>query len=60
MPPYVIVILDKELMFAGCSRRCVEDYLKFPWTDIFKQLPESDKKYYREVTRPFIKIVTGR
>ncbi len=51
--PYKIIILDKEIVWGGCTKKTVQEWLEYTG----ENLSESDKKYLETVTKPFIRMV---
>jgi len=51
--PYKIIILDKEIVWGGCTKKTAQEWLEYTGED----LSESDKKYLETVTKPFLRMV---
>jgi hypothetical protein len=50
--PYKIIILDKEIVWGGCTKKTAQEWLEYSGDG----LKESDKRYLETVTKPFIKM----
>jgi len=53
--PYRIIVLDKEIVWGGCTKKGVQEWLDYD----DDRLNESDKKYLETITKPFIKMCIG-
>ena len=53
--PYRIIVLDKEIVWGGCTKKTVQEWLDYD----DDRLNESDKKYIETITKPFIKMCIG-
>ena len=53
--PYRIIVLDKDIAWAGCTKKSVADWLAYDG----KRLSESDKTYLETVTKPFLRMVVA-
>jgi len=53
--PYRIIVLDKEIVWGGCTKKTVQEWLDYD----DDRLNESDKKYLETITKPFIKMCIG-
>ena len=53
--PYRIIVLDKEIVWGGCTKKTVQEWLDYDGDG----LDESDKKYLETITKPFIKMCIG-
>ena len=54
--PYRIVIVDKHIVWGGCTRKTAQEWLDYDGANI----TEDDKKYLETVTKPFIRMVLGK
>jgi uncharacterized protein YjbI with pentapeptide repeats len=50
--PYKLIILDKETVWGGCTKKTAQEWLDYEGAG----LSESDKKYLETVTKPFIRL----
>ncbi len=53
--PYRIVIIDKEIVWGGCTKKLVQEWLDYDGAD----LDDEDRAYLETVTKPFIRMVCG-
>jgi hypothetical protein len=53
--PYKIVILDKEIVWGGCTKKTVQEWLDYAGDDLS---PEC-KEYLERITKPLIRMVCG-
>ena len=51
--PYKIIILDKETVWGGCTKKTAEEWLAYDGAE----LPDSDRDYLARITKPFIRMV---
>ena len=53
--PYKIIILDKEIVWGGCTKKTVQEWLDYSG----EELNEKNKLYLETITKPFIRMVCG-
>jgi hypothetical protein len=51
--PYKIIVLDKSIVWAGCTKKTAQEWLDYSGDD----MSVLDKKYLETVTKPFIRMV---
>jgi len=50
--PYKIIILDRETVWGGCTKKTVQEWLEYAGDE----LKETDRKYLETITKPFIRM----
>jgi len=50
--PYKIIILDRETVWGGCTKKTVQEWLEYAGDE----LNETDRKYLETITKPFIRM----
>jgi uncharacterized protein YjbI with pentapeptide repeats len=50
--PYKIIILDKEIVWGGCTKKTAQEWLDYSGDE----LNEPGRKYLENVTKPFIRM----
>ena len=53
--PYKIVVLDKEIVWGGCTKKTVQEWLDYDGSE----LSETERKYLNKITKPFIRMCIG-
>jgi uncharacterized protein YjbI with pentapeptide repeats len=51
--PYNIIVLDKSIAWAGCTKKSVDEWLNYDGAE----LSDSSKTYLETVTKPFLRMV---
>ena len=51
--PYRIVIIDKSIVWGGCTKKTVQEWLEYDGSD----RGDEDRKYLETVTKPFIRMI---
>ncbi len=54
--PYRIVIVDKHIVWGGCTKKTAQEWLDYDGADI----DDDEKKYLETITKPFIRMVLGK
>ena len=53
--PYKIIVLDKETVWGGCTKKTAQEWLDYDCAD----RNADDRNYLETVTKPFIRMVCG-
>jgi len=54
--PYKIIVLDNEIVWGGCAKKTVKEWLAYKGEDLDK----SDKYYLTKITKPFIRMCLAK